>query len=86
MKQKLTVRNRSKGEGGYIINAYQFYLDKEPCLYYIKIRSFLQATIKKKRFQVEGDFSLKEKNQEKIQGWDQEFCEGKLHVGTFLHL
>ena len=52
----------------------------------IKIRSFLQATIKKKRFQVEGDFSLKEKNQEKIQGWDQEFCEGKLHVGTFLHL
>ena len=53
----------------------------------IKIRSFLQATIKKKkRFQVEGDFSLKEKNQEKIQGSDQEFCEGKLHVGTFLHL
>ena len=50
---------------------------RSPVFITIKIRSLLQATTKKKkRLQVEGDFSLKEKNQEKIQESDQEFVKG----------
>ena len=52
---------------------------RSPVFITIKIRSLLQATIKKKkRLQIEGDFSLKEKNSGVTSG----ICEGKLHVAS----